>query len=94
MIEFAFGFILGAVVAVFGTLRVLLKKGRVTPGLRPIIVAKAPAFADKRFRVVLSSERGVDARDLYEKVVPKLDGVVEFFEGENRRGMKKGNGPS
>ena len=42
----------------------------------------------RRFRVIMGTERGAEARRLYERLVPKGDGIVEFYDHDARRSVK------
>lgn len=42
----------------------------------------------RRFRVIMATDNGGDARRLYEKIQTRNDGQVIFLDGEAQRSMK------
>lgn len=85
LIGLALGLALGAVGGVFGARKYW---PRFEPVPQFLIDSLPPAI--KRFRVVFSTDSGAGARQLFEKVRPSADGVVEFWDGKARRSIKQG----
>jgi uncharacterized protein (DUF1786 family) len=46
-------------------------------------------FPDTRFRIVAYTNRGAAARQFFERIKPVNDAVIEFYDGEHRRGRKE-----
>ena len=46
----------------------------------------------RKFRVIMSTDGGGEARRLFERLVPKGDGMVEFYDGDVRRSLKEMGG--
>lgn len=49
-------------------------------------------WQERRFNVVVSTNSGAEARTVFETLVPraKSDGVIQFFDGIENRGTKRG----
>lgn len=67
--------------------------------LAPKLVVRVPEYktldlppAKRLFRVILSTDHGAEARQLWERVQPRegSDGLMEFYENDVRRDMKSG----
>ncbi len=52
-------------------------------------VKPQPFTGIRRFHVIMHTDNGSQARRLYERLLPKGDGVVEFFDKEVCRGSKE-----
>lgn len=51
-------------------------------------VKPQPFTGIRRFHVTMHTDKGGEARRLYERLVPQGDGVVEFFDRDVCRGKK------
>jgi len=80
------GLVLGAAL---GGLAVRRFWPRYIVDIEEVQVPLEPPKALRRFQVIFATDAGGDARRLWEKVKPQGDAVMEFWDGDARRGVKE-----